>query len=92
MIKEDLITELDKLTKKIYEMAGSEFNINSPKQLGEVLFVKMGLKNNKKRGARTGKRSTISKTRMGRTLVWLHQKCTMGAERMLYSVPLYRSP
>ncbi|MEK7588777.1 MAG: DNA polymerase [Patescibacteria group bacterium] len=50
-ISEEYHTELDKLTKKIYEMAGSEFNINSPKQLGEVLFVKMGLKNNKKRGA-----------------------------------------
>ncbi len=40
--------ELDKLTKKIYEMAGSEFNINSPKQLSEVLFVKMGIKSKKK--------------------------------------------
>ncbi len=36
--------ELDKLTAKIYKMAGSEFNINSPKQLGEVLFDKMGIK------------------------------------------------
>ncbi len=37
-------TELDKLTKKIYTMAGVEFNINSPKQMGEVLFEKMGMK------------------------------------------------
>jgi DNA polymerase-1 len=38
------------LEKKIWEMAGGEFNINSPKQMGEVLFVKMGLtvKNQKK--------------------------------------------
>ena len=36
--------ELDKLTKKIYKMAGMEFNINSPKQMGEVLFGKLGLK------------------------------------------------
>ena len=43
--------ELDKLTKKIYEMAGVEFNINSPKQLGEVLFEKMQIKTNKQRGA-----------------------------------------
>ncbi|HNW71409.1 MAG TPA: DNA polymerase [Candidatus Paceibacterota bacterium] len=43
--------ELDKLTKKIYEMAGSEFNINSPKQLSEVLFSKMGMKSGKKKGA-----------------------------------------
>ena len=41
--------ELDKLSKKIYEIAGTEFNINSPKQLGEVLFEKMGIKTKKKR-------------------------------------------
>ncbi len=40
--------ELDILTKKIYEMAGTEFNINSPKQLGVVLFEKMGMKSKKK--------------------------------------------
>ncbi len=39
---------LDELTKKIYKLAGTEFNINSPKQLGEVLFVKMGIKSKKK--------------------------------------------
>ena len=43
--------ELDKLTLKIYKMAGVEFNINSPKQLGEVLFEKMGLKSSKKKNA-----------------------------------------
>lgn len=40
--------ELDKLTKKIYQMSGTEFNINSPKQLGEVLFTKMGMQSKKK--------------------------------------------
>lgn len=40
--------ELDKITNKIYEIAGIEFNINSPKQLGEVLFKKMGMKSRKK--------------------------------------------
>lgn len=44
-------TELDKLTKKIYQMAGVEFNINSPKQLGEVLFGKLGMKSGKKKSA-----------------------------------------
>jgi len=36
--------ELSSLEKKIWKLAGEEFNINSPKQLGEILFVKMGLK------------------------------------------------
>ena len=36
--------ELDKLTQNIYKMAGVEFNINSPKQLAQVLFEKMGMK------------------------------------------------
>lgn len=39
MLKE----QLEIKTKKIYEMAGEEFNINSTKQLGEVLFEKMKL-------------------------------------------------
>ena len=39
----------DELRAKIYEEAGGEFNINSPKQLGEVLFVKLGLPTNKKK-------------------------------------------
>lgn len=34
---------IEQLTKDIYEMAGETFNINSPKQLGEILFEKMGL-------------------------------------------------
>lgn len=29
---------IERLTKEIYELAGCEFNINSPKQLGEILF------------------------------------------------------
>ena len=40
---EELTTKLDTITKKIYEMAGEEFNINSTKQLGEILFEKMKL-------------------------------------------------
>lgn len=34
---------IEELTQKIYELAGEEFNINSPKQLGTLLFEKMGL-------------------------------------------------
>ncbi len=35
---------LDAYTKNIYRLAGEEFNINSPKQMSEILFVKLGLK------------------------------------------------
>lgn len=35
--------ELDELEKGIYDFAGVKFNINSPKQLGEVLFEKLNL-------------------------------------------------
>ncbi|GIO31353.1 MULTISPECIES: DNA polymerase I [Paenibacillus] len=48
--KDDLIelgkefeAQIDELVKNIYEIAGTEFNLNSPKQLGEILFVKLGL-------------------------------------------------
>ena len=40
---------LNVLTDKIYKMSGREFNINSPKQLAEILFDEMGLKQIKKR-------------------------------------------
>ncbi|WP_068619898.1 DNA polymerase I [Paenibacillus tuaregi] len=35
--------QIQKLVQHIYELAGMEFNINSPKQLGEILFDKLGL-------------------------------------------------
>ncbi|NLJ80093.1 MAG: DNA polymerase I [Firmicutes bacterium] len=42
-ISRDLEETLNRLTKEIYKQAGEEFNINSPKQLGMILFEKMGL-------------------------------------------------
>ncbi len=42
-MSEDMDDELRKLTSEIYEMADCEFNINSPKQLSEVLFEKLQL-------------------------------------------------
>lgn len=51
-ILEEIGAELDiritELTSKIYEMSGEKFNINSPKQLGEILFSKLGLTHGKK--------------------------------------------
>lgn len=40
---EELKQKLEILTQEIYDLAGCEFNINSPKQLGEVLFEKLEL-------------------------------------------------
>lgn len=43
-----LSAQIDVLTRQIYDYAGGEFNINSPKQLGVVLFETLGLKAGKK--------------------------------------------
>ena len=45
---EELGKQIVRLEKEIYELAGEEFNINSPKQLGVVLFEHMSLPNGKK--------------------------------------------
>ena len=45
---QELRVTIDELEKRIYEEAGEEFNINSPKQLGDILFGKMGLEGGKK--------------------------------------------
>ncbi|MBQ8598775.1 MAG: DNA polymerase I [Oscillospiraceae bacterium] len=39
---------IEKMQNAVYELAGEEFNINSPKQLGEILFEKLGLPARKK--------------------------------------------
>jgi len=39
----ELEEQIVKYAGRIYEMAGTEFNLNSPKQLGEILFDKLGL-------------------------------------------------
>ncbi len=64
-------TELEKYEKSIYGMAGREFNINSPKQLGEVLFDELklqdkiqGVKLKKSQGgARSTRESELEKMR-----------------------------
>ncbi|MCT6853387.1 MAG: DNA polymerase I [Lactobacillus panisapium] len=47
-LQDEFAVELKKMEKQIYDEAGEEFNINSPKQLGHILFEKMGLKPIKK--------------------------------------------
>jgi DNA polymerase-1 len=49
-------TQLDELSRQIYSLAGVEFNINSPKQLSDVLFEKLNLQPGKK----TGKTRAVS--------------------------------
>ena len=50
-------TEMEQLEKDIYEMAGHEFLLTSPRQVGEVLFGEMGL-NEKARKTKSGQYST----------------------------------
>lgn len=67
--------ELLVLESDIYKQAGTEFNINSPKQLGEVLFDILGLKpkNQKKTagGQRSTKESELDKLRTAHPIIVL---------------------
>ena len=54
---EELTILITDLTKKILELSGEEFNIDSPKQLGEVLFEKMQIVEKAKK-TKTGQYST----------------------------------
>ncbi len=56
-LSEDLNTDIKNLETKIYEAAGEEFNIASPKQLGEILFGKLKLVDKPKK-TKTGQYST----------------------------------
>lgn len=47
-MSKELSREVESIQKRIYFLAGEEFNINSPKQLGKVLFHSLGLKPGKK--------------------------------------------
>ncbi len=51
-ISERVKTEADELERQIYELAGEEFTLGSPRQLEEVLFGKLGL--SRKRRGKTG--------------------------------------
>ena len=48
----DLLEKLSDIEKEIYSLAGEEFNISSPKQLGIILFEKLGIKSPKKATSR----------------------------------------
>jgi len=55
-MSERMLAEIDRLTGEIHGLAGHEFNINSPVQLGKVLFEELGLP----AGGKTGKGKQIS--------------------------------
>lgn len=58
-IAEELKDKIEKLIKDIYQDAGEEFNVNSPKQLGDILFRKLGIEYPKK--LKEGKSYSTSK-------------------------------
>ncbi len=55
--------ELDILEKSIYMHAGREFNVNSPKQLGEILFDEMKLQDQREKSATTRMKKTAGGAR-----------------------------
>ena len=58
---QNIDAELNRLARRVYELAGEEFNINSPKKLGEILFDKLGLKTETlRRTSKTKAHSTAS--------------------------------
>ena len=59
-LSEEFATETASLEKEIHEAAGEEFSVGSPKQLGEILFDKMGFKGGKK--GKSGQYSTDQAT------------------------------
>lgn len=57
-LSKEYTKELEKIAARIYDAAGGSFNVNSPKQLGEVLFDKLGIKPERQKKTPTGARST----------------------------------
>jgi len=72
-LSKDYHKELDKIAGRIYKAAGGEFNIASPKQLGDVLFDKLGLASAKQkktpRGARSTKESELQKLKSAHPII-----------------------
>ena len=57
-LSKEYTKELAAIAARIYKAAGGEFNVSSPKQLGEVLFDKLGLTPEKQKKTAGGQRST----------------------------------
>ncbi|MCA9351586.1 hypothetical protein KC929_02305 [Patescibacteria group bacterium] len=61
-LSKDYHRELDIIAKKIYQFAGSEFNVKSPQQLSKVLFEDLSLPTKGIKKSKTGAYSTDAKT------------------------------
>ena len=59
VMSESMEREVRRLEKEIWEMAGVEFNVNSPSQLGEILFDKLALEPAVKRGRAKGRSTAV---------------------------------
>ncbi|ACY17103.1 DNA polymerase I [Haliangium ochraceum] len=57
-LADELGGQLAGIERQVYELAGEEFNLGSPKQLGHMLFEKLGLRADKMRRTKTGSYST----------------------------------
>ena len=77
-LKEKFSAELNELTGKIHEYAGKEFNVNSPKQLGEVLFEDLKL-------------PVIKKTKTGYSTAQDVLEKLQGSHEIIDDIMRYRS-
>ena len=59
ILRTELVAKLDILTEKIFGFSGHPFNINSPKQVGEVLFDELHLELPGKRNAKRSTRASV---------------------------------
>ena len=53
-LSKELKSTLENIEAKVYELAEENFNLSSPKQLGEILFEKLSLDKRKSRNTKTG--------------------------------------
>jgi DNA polymerase-1 len=59
-LSEEIQESLDRLSRKIFEISGEEFNLNSPAQLATVLFEKMGLPTSRRTKKTKGYSTSVS--------------------------------
>src|SRR5699024_3456113 len=63
---QELASKMAELESQAYELAGEEFNLSSPKQLGEILFAKQGLRSEERRVGKECRYKLTSGRRMQR--------------------------